>query len=383
MGDKTTDFSLNLDNLLSDEQIASLKQPEEIKTPETAGEQQEEIINKVDTEDPTIEDLFGPESVGEKKEIKSEEKEDIVTNDSNGESPENQNLYSSIAEAFRGDDIFPDLSDDQIKAIKSADDFRELVKDELKKSLTEEQQRLQTFMDGGVEPSEIKFYQNNIDALKKITDEHLEGTTDDSVNLRKALIKASFVNRGFSEDRADQFTQRSFDNNNDVEDAKAALQENLDFYTSKYNDLYKEAEAQVKADQEEYKRQAEELKQSVLGNDATFAGVKADEKTKKKVFDVIAKPAYKEGDVYYTELQKYEKEHHSEFMKMVGYLYVITDGFKSLDKVEKQVETKAKKKGIADLENTLKMTLQNNTGDLKYVSGVNDAPPEFGMAIDI
>ena len=98
---------------------------------------------------------------------------------------------------------------------------------------------------------------------------------------------------------------------------------------------------------------------------------------------MITRPVYKEDNVYYTELQKYEKEHHSDFMKMVGYLYVITDGFKSLDKVEKQVETKAKKKGIADLENTLKMSVQNNVGDLRYVSGVNDAPPEFGMAIDI
>ena len=382
MGDTTTDFSLNLDNLLSDEQIASLNQPEEIKTPEDTGGQ-EEKIEKVDTEDPTIEDLFGSESVGGKQEIKSEEKEDVVTKESEGKSPENQNLYSSIAEAFRGDDIFPDLSDDEIKAIKSADDFRELVVSQMEKNLTEEQKRIKTFMDGGADPNEMKFYADNITALKKLTDEHLEGTTNESVNLRKALIKASFINRGYKEDRADELTQRSFNNNTDVEDAKIALQENLDFYTGKYENLYKEAEDQIKAEKEELKRQAEELKQSVLGNDATFAGVKADEKTRKKVYDVITRPVYKEDNVYYTELQKYEKEHHSDFMKMVGYLYVITDGFKSLDKVEKQVETKAKKKGIADLENTLKMNVQNNIGDLRYVSGVNDAPPEFGMAIDI
>ena len=382
MGDTTTDFSLNLDNLLSDEQIASLNQPDEIKTPEDTGAQ-EEKIEKVDTEDPTIEDLFGSESVGGKQEIKSEEKEDVVTEESEGKSPENQNLYSSIAEAFRGDDIFPDLSDDEIKAIKSADDFRELVVSQMEKNLTEEQKRIKTFMDGGTDPNEIKFYADNIAALQKLTDEHLEGTTDESVNLRKALIKASFINRGYKEDRADELTQRSFNNNTDVKDAKIALQENLDFYTGKYENLYKEAEDQIKAEKEELKRQAEELKQSVLGNDATFAGVKADEKTRKKVYDVITKPVYKEDNVYYTELQKYEKEHHSDFMKMVGYLYVITDGFKSLDKVEKQVETKAKKKGIADLENTLKMSIQNNVGDLRYVSGVNDAPPEFGMAIDI
>ena len=382
MGDTTTDFSLNLDNLLSDEQIASLNQPDEIKTPEDTGGQ-EEKIEKVDTEDPTIEDLFGSESVGGKQEIKSEEKEDVVTEESEGKSPENQNLYSSIAEAFRGDDIFPDLSDDEIKAIKSADDFRELVVSQMEKNLTEEQKRIKTFMDGGADPNEMKFYADNITALKKLTDEHLEGTTDESVNLRKALIKASFINRGYKEDRADELTQRSFNNNTDVEDAKIALQENLDFYTGKYENLYKEAEDQIKAEKEELKRQAEELKQSVLGNDATFAGVKADEKTRKKVYDVITRPVYKEDNVYYTELQKYEKEHHSDFMKMVGYLYVITDGFKSLDKVEKQVETKAKKKGIADLENTLKMSVQNNVGDLRYVSGVNDAPPEFGMAIDI
>lgn len=382
MGDVKTDFSLNLDNLLSDEQIASLNQPEETKTPENTGEQ-EEVINKVDTEDPTIQDLFGSESVGEKQEIKSEEKEDVVTEESIDKSPENQNLYSSIAEAFRGDDIFPDLSDEQITAIKSADDFRDLVKEQLKKSLTERQQRLETFMNAGVDSNEINFYEKNIKALEGLTDEHLEDTTDQGVNLRKALIRASFINRGYSEKRADELTQRSFDNNTDVDDAKIALQENLDFYTGKYNNLYKEAEAQVKAEEEEYKRQAEELKKSVLGDDATFAGVKVDTKTKKKVYDVITRPVYKEDDVYYTELQKYEKEHHSDFMKMVGYLYVITDGFKSLDKVEKQVETKAKKKGIADLEQTLKMSLNNNTGDFKYVSGVNETPPEFGMVIDI
>ena len=69
-----------------------------------------------------------------------------------------------------------------------------------------------------------------------------------------------------------------------------------------------------------------------------------------------------------TAIQKYEQDNHIEFMKYVGLVYTLTDGFKNLDGLIKGKVNKEMKKGLKNLENTLNNSTRNSDGSLNFVT---------------
>ena len=63
-----------------------------------------------------------------------------------------------------------------------------------------------------------------------------------------------------------------------------------------------------------------------------------------------------------------------DFLKNIGLLFTLTDGFKSLDKLVKGKVKKEVNKGLRELENMITNTSRTTDGNLRYVSGVNDDP---------
>lgn len=381
------DFGLDLSNLLSSEELEELeaagKQQTETPPPGQGEETKQEII---DTEDLTVDDLFGSESVGDDKdkEEHKEEKKSTTTSEGGGTSP--ANLYSSIAKAFKVDGIFSDLKDEEVEKVSSAEDFSELVEKQIEAKLDETQKRINAALNNGVDPSQIQVYENSIAILNKIKEEDITDETEKGAALRKNLIKTDYLNRGLDEARAEALAQRAFDNNTDIEDAKVALQGNKDFYNDGYKKLLKEAEESAKKDREKKQAQAEALRKSILEDSKAFGEIEVDKKTRQKIYDVINKPVYKnpENGQYMTELQKFEMEHKSDFMKYLAYYFVVSDGFKSLKNLETKVEKKVASKGIKELEHTLNTTARNPDGSLRFVSGVsdNDSYINSGWSID-
>jgi len=74
--------------------------------------------------------------------------------------------------------------------------------------------------------------------------------------------------------------------------------------------------------------------------------------TRQKIYDNIAKPIYKDPETgnYYTALQKYQKENNNDFIKNMGIVYTLTDGFKNMDGLIKGKLNKEMKKGFKELE---------------------------------
>ena len=138
------DGELNLDNLLSDEQIAELglgepEVTEQETPPEKNGEKKDEFI---DTEGLTASDLFGseePESVGDEDNNNTENEKEPKSTKAKETSPDN--LYSSIAEAMVDEGLFSDFQD-EVKECKSAADLIELVKKQAQSQLDEPQKRV-------------------------------------------------------------------------------------------------------------------------------------------------------------------------------------------------------------------------------------------------
>ena len=384
---------LSLDNILGAEEIENLfvEDDETHGTPPANGEppEKEEEPSK-DKEETTevvdVDNLFTdtPESVGSGKE-NTEEKED-TTPKGDGTSP--KNFYSSIAKALKEEGIFPDLEDESLTKVKDPEDFRDLIDQQIKAGLDERQKRIDEALNAGVEPTEIRKYENTINFLDSIKEENISDEGDKGEKLRKDLIYQDFINRGYSKERATREVQKSFNAGTDIDDAKEALKSNIDFFRDKYDELVNDAKSEAEEEEKVRKEQAEKLKSSILNDKDVFGDLSVDKSTRQKIYDNIAKPVYKDPETgeYFTAIQKYEMENRTDFLKNIGLLFTLTDGFKNLDGLVKGKVKKEVKKGLRELEHTLNNTARTSDGNLKFVSGVDEDPESFigkGWNLDV
>lgn len=384
---------LSLDNILGAEEIENLfvEDDETQNAPPANGEppKKEEELGKnkeETTEVVDVDNLFTdtPESVGSGKE-NIEEKED-TTPKGDGTSP--KNFYSSIAKALKEEGIFPDLDDDGLSKVKDPEDFRNLIDQQIKAGLDERQKRIDEALNAGVEPTEIRKYENTINFLDSIKEENISDEGDKGEKLRKDLIYQDFINRGYSKERATREVQKSFNAGTDIDDAKEALKSNIDFFKDKYDELVNEAKSEAEQEEKERNEQAEKLKSSILNDKDVFGDLSIDKSTRQKIYDNIAKPVYKDPETgeYFTAIQKYEMENRTDFLKNIGLLFTLTDGFKNLDGLVKGKVKKEVKKGLRELEHTLNNTARTSDGNLKFVSGVDEDPESFigrGWNLDV
>lgn len=383
---------LSMDNILSADEIEGLFEDQEIQ--DTQPEENEENTdenqenNNKETEETTEVTTENtsekPEGVGSEDNI--EEQEDTTSN-KGGSSPKN-NFYSSIAKAFAEEGIFPDLDDESASKIKTPEEFRDLIEDRIKSELDERQKRVDEALNAGVEPSDIRKYENTISYLDSIKDETITSENEEGEKLRKQLIYQDFVNRGYSQERATREVKKSFDAGTDIEDAKEALKSNLEFFQGQYDNLIEEAKAEEEKEIKQRKEQAEKLKKSILEDKEVFGELSIDKKTRQKIFDNISKPVYKDPNTgqIFTALQKYEMENRTDFLKNVSLVFTLTDGFKNLDGLVKGKVKKEVKKGIRELENVLNNTARTSDGNLRFVSNVEDDPESFigqGWTLDV
>lgn len=373
-----TGEELSLENILGTEEVEKLFIDEnDNETQDTPPDNKEnnEVDNKNNKEQTTevnVDTLFTdkPESVG--SEDNTEEKED-TNSKRNGTSPY---FYSSIAKALKEEGIFPDLDEDSLDDIKHPEDFKDLIEQQIKAGLDERQKRIDEALNVGIEPTEIKKYENTLNFLDDITEDKISDEGDSGEKLRKELIYQDFINRGYSKERAAREVQKSFNAGTDLEDAKEALKSNIEYFKSKYDELINDAKSESEKQEKERKEQAEKLKSSILNDKEVFGDLSIDKSTRQKIYDNISKPIYRDPDTgeFYTAIQKYEMENRTDFLKNVGLLFTLTDGFKNLDGLVKGKVRKEVKKGLRELENTLNNTARTSDGNLKFVSGVNEDP---------
>lgn len=389
---------LILDNILGAEEIENLfvddevqdTSPEDEVTPDQE-DGKEDKKNKEKDEETTevidVDNLFTdePESVGSGKD-NTKGKEDTSSRE-DSTSPQ-KTIYSSIAKALKEEGIFPDLDDEVLSKVKEPEDFRDLVEQQIKAGLEERQKRIDDALNYGIEPTEIKRYENTLNFLDSVKEENITDESDKGEELRKNLIFQDFINRGYSRERATREVQKSFNAGTDIEDAKEALKSNTEYFKGKYDDLIEDAKLEAQKEEENRKEQANKLKESILNEKNILGDLSIDKPTRQKIYDNISKPIYKDPETgeYYTAIQKYEKDNRVDFLKYLGLIFTLTDGFKSLDGLVKGKVKKEVKDGLRDLEHAINNTARNSDGNLKFVSGVDEDPESFigkGWKIDV
>lgn len=379
---------LSMDNILGAEEIENLFSEESVSEEEVKETEDKETKEEKETTEDQVnqEDLFDSEGVGSGKEDEKEVRED--TGSEGNSSNSSPNLYSSIAKALKDEGVFPDLEESSLSEIKSSEDFRNLVDAQIKAGLDERQKRIDEALGYGVEPDDIRRYENTINYLNSIKDSDLSEESDKGEKLRKELIYQDFINRGYSKERASREVQKSLNAGTDIEDAKEALKSNVDFFKEGYNNIIAEAKKETEKEEKQRKGQVEELKSSILEGKDLLGGIQLDKNTRQKVYDNILKPVYRDPNTgeYYTAIQKYEMENRVEFLKNLGIVYTLTDGFKNLDGLVKGKVRKEMKKGLKELERTLNNTSFSNDGNLQYITGVSADSESFigkGWKLDV
>ena len=378
---------LDLNNILSPEEVDNLFDEEGSKTQETPPEPTEDDNKNNETTEVQVdaEDLFESESVGSGKEDK-QGKED-TTPDGSGTSPKT-NFYSSIASALKEDGIFQNLDNDKAKEIKDAESFAQAIRDEVSAQFDERQKRIDEALNAGIEPSEVQKYERTLNYLDSIKDENISDESEQGEQLRRQLIYNDFINRGYSKERAQREVKKSFDAGTDIEDAKESLKSNKEFFKSSYDSIVEEAKKEEEKEIEERKKDAETLKKNILEEEKVFGELQIDKATRQKVFDNVSKPVYKDPETgeLFTALQKYEMDNRLDFLKNVGLIYTLTDGFKNLDGLIKGKVKKEVRKGLRELETTINNTARTADGNLKFATGVDEDPESYvgkGWHLDV
>jgi hypothetical protein len=287
----------------------------------------------------------------------------------------------SLSPTVRLKIMFSDV--ESLSKVKNPEDFRDLIEQQIQSNLDERQKRIDAALNVGIEPTEIRKYENAINFLDSIGDDSISDESDKGEKLRKDLIYQDFINRGYSKERATREVTKSFNAGSDIDDAKEALQSNKDFFDESYKKLIKEAKDAETKRINEQKKETESLRKSILEDKNVFGDLVVDNNQRKKIFENISKPVYKDPDTgeYLTAIQKYELENHNDFMKYVGLIYTLTDGFKNLDGLIKGKVNKEVKKGLKNLENTINGSSRNSDGSLKYVTSrrADDDDSYFGL----
>lgn len=390
---------LSFDNILGENEIETLfTDPEDDTTQEDGieGKDSPEEKNGSESKEEKATEVIDPDTLFDGEELegvgsgenKEGNKEDTATDeDPDGTSP-NDNFYSSIANALAVDGIFPNLDEEVVKKATDAESFSNLIESEINARLNDKQRRISQALENGVEPSDIRKYENTLHYIDTITEAALSEESEKGEQLRYNLIYQDFINKGMTPDKAKKLTERTVDAGTDVEDAKEALQSNKEYFSNQYNSMLYAAQQQANAEKEERKQQAMKLKESLLKDKQLFGDIEIDNNTRNKAFEVLAKPVYRDPDTgeYMTAIQKYESEHRADFLKYTGLVYAMTNGFKDFDSFTKGKVKKEMKKGLRELEKTLNNTRRDSGGNLRMVTNQRDDPNSFigkGMKLDL
>lgn len=376
---------LSFDNIYTGSEIENLFnediQEDSTETVEDTPEKDEE--NKEDTTEVNPNNLFedSPESVSSEEDIVKEQES---TSSEKGASPK---FYSSIAKAFADDGIFPDLNEEDISKIETPEDFRTLIESKISSELDDRYKRIDKALGIGVEPDIIKQYEGALNYLESIQQSSIEEENEQGEELRKKLIYQDFINRGYSQERAQKEVDKSIKGGTDIEDAKEALQGNKDFYKTAYDKVLKDAEEAAEKSKKEQKEQIETLKKSILEDKKFFGDLDIDRSTRQRVLDNIMKPVHKDKNTgeLYTAIQQYEMENKIDFIKNLGLIFTLTNGFKDLSGFIKGKVRKEVKRGISELENVLNNTQRTSDGNLNFMGGGKD-PESFigkGWTLDV
>ena len=293
-------------------------------------------------------------------------------------------FYKSIAKALKDDGVV-DIDDETLDNIKDSNDFvNNIINKKINDGIDDVTKRVYDALTAGVQVPVIKQYENTINILKTIENADIEDEGEDGENVRKKLIFQQYINRGFNDEKAKKEVEKSFNAGTDIDDAKDALSDNLEFFQNQYNDLIEQSRKDNENRMAQKRQELDTLKKSVMSDSDEWKDFNVNDTLKQKIYDNITRPVYKgQNGETYTEIQKYERENRIGFLKNVSMCYTLTNGFTDFSGLSKAKVRKEVSKGMRELESALNSTSRTSSGALKFITNTNDDPESSSKGWDI
>lgn len=277
--------------------------------------------------------------------------------------------FSSIAKQFADEGIL-ELNDEEVK---DADSFKSLIKKAIENGIDEKTKRVSELLDMGADSKDIKEFEDTIEYLHGIQSEDILAEGEDGDNLRRRLIMQDLINNGVDEQEAVTKVKEIFKKGSDITEAKKALQANKDYFQKAYKEMAEEQRKKADEWDKSVQKQTEELKTSIMSDDKFLGELDIDEKIKKQALANLSEPKYKDkqSGQMLTAIQRYERENKTEFLKNLGLVFTLTDGFKNMDKLVNKAVKRRVNNEISGIEDLLKNP-SGSDASLSMVTGAND-----------
>lgn len=361
---------------LDDDEIATLFNTEEPAT-ETIGEESEKTDNvlNMSNEDAAMmfnnnqddDDIIEPDPKPQPKRQASEAVEQKSNID-----------FASIAKQFSDEGIFQELSSDDLSKIKDVDSFKKLISEAINNGIDDTTRRVNEALELGLDRNDVVEFENTIKFLHSIKKEDILGETAESDNLRHKLILQSFINDGMEQDEAVEKVKEIFKKGDDITEAEKALASNKEYFQKAYRDAVEEKRKEAEVWQSDVDAQTRNIKTAIMDSEKYLGDIELDEKTRKLAFKNISEPMYKDRNTgeLLTAIQQYQRNNKTEFLKNLGILFTLTDGFKNLNKLVNSTVRKRVNKEISDIESVLRNP-SNNESNLKMVANTGSERSRF------
>lgn len=306
------------------------------------------------------------------------------SDDDDTNSSDKSKFYKSIAKALKDDGVV-DVDDETLDNIKDSNDFvNNIINKKINDGIDDVTKRVYDALTAGVQVPVIKQYENTINILKTIENADIEDEGEGGEDVRKKLIFQQYINRGFNDEKAKKEVEKAFNAGTDIDDAKDALSDNLEFFQNQYNDLIEQSRKDNENRMTQKRQELDTLKKSVMSDSDEWKDFNVNDTLKQKIYDNITRPAYKgQNGETYTEIQKYERENRIGFLKNVSMCYTLTNGFTDFSGLSKAKVRKEVSKGMRELESALNSTSRTSSGALKFITNTNDDPESSSKGWDI
>lgn len=278
-------------------------------------------------------------------------------------------VYSAFAQDLVKGNVLKFIDPKEIGGELTPDQLSDLIDQEAANRAGDKVKRFEEAMAANVTVDEYTQYSNIIDTLSSIDEDQLTKENDaQAESTRRELIYMSYINKGFSEERAKREVEKSINAGTDVADAVDALQDCKDFYVRSYNNLLAQREAEAKEQQAQIEMHAQALRSAVLEDNSFYETLGVDNAIRDLAYKALTEPAYKDKSTgqTLTALEYAMQSDPVSFSRNVGVLFALTDGFKDLSKIGQKAVQKEVSSKMSALE--AKLRTPERRGNSQLVS---------------
>lgn len=302
------------------------------------------------------------------EEVDSNDEDDESGDDSSESSP---NLFSSVADVLFEQGLLPSL--DSSENIKSVDDLANVVKKEIDAQASI---KIEEYL-SNLDLEKIAKSKQELTDLNSIDEDYLKN----NLEVAKQLIYQDYINQGLSEDRAKKLLNKTLDLGEEmiIEEALESKESLKQFNLRLEEQAKLDAQKKLEQEKQEQIKLEQEVKKLVFESKDLVKGLPVTKALKDRVYKSMTEIVSKNPQTGELE-NKFIKDRNTnpiEFDTRMYYLYELTNGFRDLSNISKQVESKAVKK----MEQAMRQTRFEDNGLPNYMVDPNSYDSPFGSEL--